>query len=50
MWHNILWEDVLHDNTILFNRKEFRSVLKLLNGETMSDYVDFFFTRDIVSL
>ena len=63
MWDNILWSDIENDNTILLLEhpvyecliekeeyfKEFSKVLELLNGETMSDYVDFFFTRDRIS-
>ena len=63
MWTNILWDDVLKDKTILLiehpvyecliekeeYNKEFSKVLQLLNGETMSDYVDFFFTRDVIT-
>ena len=38
----------------MFNRKEeyhkeFSKVLQLLNGEIMADYVDFFFTRDVIT-
>ena len=63
MWNNVLWEDVLNDVSIIsFEHpvyeclvdkdeyfKEFKDVLELLNGETMSDFVDFFFKRDRVS-
>ena len=63
MWNNILWTDVLNDSSIMsFEHpiydclvdkdeyfKEFKEVLELLNGDTMSDYVDFFFKRDRVS-
>ena len=60
MWHNIVWSDVKEDNSILLIEhpiydfliekdeyfKEFSDVLEQLNGDTMSDYMDFFFTKD----
>jgi hypothetical protein len=62
MWNNIVWNDVIEDSSIeLFEHpvynsfvtkdqffEEFQEVLKQLNGETMSDYVDFFFRKDHV--
>lgn len=62
MWNNICWNHVQHDSTIsliehpiypcLIEKeeysKEFKPVLELLNGETMSDYMDFFFSKDKV--
>jgi hypothetical protein len=60
MWKNKVWNDVKNDPTILlfehpiyngmvpkeefFN--EFEEILIQLNGETMTDYIDFFFERD----
>ena len=55
MWNNIVWNDVIEDSSIeLFEHpvynsfvtkdqffEEFQEVLNQLNGETMSDYIDF---------
>ena len=63
MWKNKVWKDVRDDpSIILFEHPihkckifkddfflEFGPVLEMLNGETMSDYIDFFFDRDVVS-
>lgn len=60
MWHNITWKHIQHDAAVqLFEHplypgsmakaqfaQEFGPLLDLLDGETMSDYVDFFFERD----
>lgn len=60
MWKNICWQHVQQDSTITLiehpiypclidkeeYEKEFRPVLELFNGETMSDYMDFFFLKD----
>lgn len=62
MWNNIVWNDVIEDSSIeLFEHpvynsfvtkdqffEEFQEVLNQLNGETMSDYIDFFFRKDHV--
>lgn len=63
MWKNKVWKEVRDDPSIILfehpihNCKifkddffhEFGPVLEMLNGETMSDYIDFFFDRDVVS-
>ena len=63
MWKIKVWKDVRDDPSIVLfehpihNCKifkedffvEFGPVLEMLNGETMSDYIDFFFDRDVVS-
>ena len=63
MSFNKTWNDIINDNSIelfehpIFNTLipkeefcgEFGKVLDLLNGETMTDYVDFFFQRDAVN-
>ena len=63
MWKDILWEDVKQDESITaiehplylstLNKKQFEEefgpILELLNGETMSDYMDFFFENDIIN-
>lgn len=62
MWNNILWTDIEKDDSInlfehpvyncLIDKKEyfceFENVLTLLNGETMTDFIDIFFKRDSV--
>jgi len=64
MWKNIIWEDTKQDKSILsfehplypiiiykkHFEEEFNSVLELLNGETMSDYIDFYFEKDAINL
>ena len=63
MWKNKVWKEVRDDPSIILfehpihNSKffiddfflEFGPVLEMLNGETMSDYIDFFFDRDVVN-
>lgn len=63
MSFNKTWNDIINDDSIelfehpIFNTlipkeefyEEFGKVLDLLNGETMTDYVDFFFQRDPVN-
>ena len=63
MWTNKVWNDIKNDTTIVSIEhpiyecfiskdeyfKEFSEILESLNGETMTDYVDFFFERDRVS-
>ena len=63
MSFNKTWNDVKNDDSIelmqhpLYNTfipklefyEEFCKVLDLLNGDTMSDYVDYFFERDVIN-
>ena len=63
MSFNKTWNDIINDNSIelfehpIFNTlipklefyDEFGKVLDQLNGETMTDFVDFFFQRDAIN-
>ena len=63
MIYNLTWEKVKIDNSIeliehpIINSlipkeefyKEFSDVLDKLNGETMTDYIDFYFQRDHIN-